>query len=164
MRTIFLADPILGQNNKYYYFYKILNKINNKFYYGVHETFNINDFYKGSGKSINNAYKKYGIDNFEKYIIKFFEDKNKMYDYESKTVNIDLVNDSNCYNETVGGKIPPNRLGIKTLKLVNNELVGVSKGNIWIKKENKCIKINGEYLDQYIKDGWTRGRLFSNPN
>jgi hypothetical protein len=48
----------------FYYFYKITNKINGKYYYGVHSTNNIEDGYMGSGVVITKAYEKYGIGNF----------------------------------------------------------------------------------------------------
>ena len=62
-----------GNTLKYHYFYKITNNINGHFYYGVHNTNNINDGYMGSGTRLHYAYKKYGIENFSKEILKYFE-------------------------------------------------------------------------------------------
>lgn len=89
---------------KYKYFYKITNNINGKYYYGVHCTDNINDGYMGSGTRIKPAYKKYGIENFTKEIISFFDTTQELYEYERTIVNEDLIKDDNCYNIKLGGE------------------------------------------------------------
>ena len=89
---------------KYHYFYKITNKINNHFYYGVHNTNNLDDGYMGSGKRLHIAYKKYGIENFEKEILKFFNTTKEAFEFESEIVTDNLVKDINCYNLVPGGK------------------------------------------------------------
>ena len=60
---------------KYNYFYKITNNLNGHYYYGVHCTNDLDDGYMGSGKRLHWAYEKYGIENFTKEILKFFENK-----------------------------------------------------------------------------------------
>lgn len=91
-------------NKKYHYFYKITNTINNHFYYGVHNTDDLNDGYMGSGVRLHKAYKKYGIENFKKEILKFFDSAKEAFDYEESVVNETLVYDKNCYNLQCGGK------------------------------------------------------------
>ena len=88
---------------KYHYFYKITNNINGHFYYGVHNTDNLDDGYMGSGKRLHYAYKKYGIENFTKEILKFFDTSEEAFEYEFNTVNEELIRDSNCYNIKCGG-------------------------------------------------------------
>lgn len=116
---------------QYHYFYKITNLINNHFYYGVHNTSNLNDGYMGSGTRLWNAYKKYGIDNFKKEILKYFNSAEDAFNYEAEIVNEVLLNDDNCYNLSIGGKggfIPNIKDYIKTslkdkicVKLKNTE-------------------------------------------
>ena len=88
---------------KYHYFYKITNTINNHFYYGIHSTNDLNDGYMGSGSRLKIAIKKYGIENFSKKIIKFFDNRKELAKYESEIVTESLVYDPNCYNMVVGG-------------------------------------------------------------
>lgn len=88
----------------FYYFYKITNKINGKYYYGVHSTNNIEDGYMGSGIVITKAYEKYGIGNFQKQILKFFDNKEQMYQFQQEIVTLQQVNNPMCYNMIVGGK------------------------------------------------------------
>jgi|AntAceMinimDraft_10_1070366.scaffolds.fasta_scaffold61459_5 hypothetical protein len=88
---------------KYNYFYKIINKINGNFYYGVHKTDNLNDNYLGGGVRLRYAKKKYGEENFEKEILEFFDTYEEALDLESEIVNEQLVLDPSCYNLTLGG-------------------------------------------------------------
>lgn len=88
----------------YFYFYKITNLINNKFYFGVHSTKNLNDGYMGSGVAIKKAYEKYGISNFKKEILMYFKNEEEMYKYEEEIVDEKMIKDANCYNMIIGGR------------------------------------------------------------
>lgn len=89
---------------KYNYFYKITNVINNHFYYGIHSTNNLNDGYMGSGVRLQKAYKKYGMENFSKEILKFFNSREEAANYEAEMVTETLIKDNNCYNIVLGGE------------------------------------------------------------
>ena len=89
---------------QYNYFYKITNNINQHFYYGVHCTDNLNDGYMGSGKRLHYAYKKYGMENFSKEILKFFDTIQEAYEYEAEVVTEELVHNPDCYNIQCGGQ------------------------------------------------------------
>lgn len=91
------------KEKKYNYFYKITNLLNNHYYYGIHSTDNLDDGYMGSGKRLRYAYKKYGIENFTKEILKYFDTRKEAGNYEAEMVTEQLVKDNNCYNCTVGG-------------------------------------------------------------
>ena len=81
--------------------YRTENKLNGKFYYGVHES---NDNYLGSGTVLKAAVKKYGRENFIRRTIKSFNSAEEAYSFEQLMVDIALINDPKCYNACVGGK------------------------------------------------------------
>ena len=87
----------------YHYLYKITNLTNNKYYYGVHSTENLNDGYMGSGKIIKQSVKKHGKENFKKEILEYFDTVEQMYQREAEVVNENTIQDPNCYNITLGG-------------------------------------------------------------
>ena len=88
----------------YHYVYKITNLINGHFYYGVHNTNKLDDGYMGSGFKLKQAYKKYGIENFKKEIIEFFDTMEDAFKREEEIVNEDLIRLPECYNVQIGGK------------------------------------------------------------
>ena len=90
---------------KYNYFYKIVNNINGHFYYGIHSTDDLNDGYMGSGIKLHKAFEKYGIENFSKEILKFFDTRDEAVLYEEEIVNEELVYDRTCYNIARGGEL-----------------------------------------------------------
>lgn len=111
--------------SRYHYFYKITNNINGHFYYGVHNTNDLDDGYMGSGKRLHIAYKKYGIDNFTKEIIRFFDTAEDAFNYESEIVTEKLVDDPNCYNLCTGGKSGCSNMVI--VRDMNGNIFGVTK-------------------------------------
>ena len=80
-----------NKSTKYHYFYKITNNLNGHFYYGVHNTNDLNDGYMGSGTRLHYAYKKYGIENFTKEILKFFDTSKEAFEYEAITLVISKI-------------------------------------------------------------------------
>ena len=142
----------IKQDFKYHYFYKITNLINGHFYYGVHNTKNLDDGYMGSGVRLQIAYKKYGIENFKKEILKYFDTKEEAFEYEAEVVNETLINDNNCYNLSPGGKggfIPNIKDFIRFNPL---------KGKLCVKYKNtkEYFLINKNEYDSNIYDtNWT---------
>lgn len=88
---------------KYHYLYKTINLINNKYYYGMHSTSNLNDGYLGSGKRLRYSINKYGKENFKLEIIKFCKDKEELAEAEKTLITEELLKDLQCMNLKPGG-------------------------------------------------------------
>ena len=77
-------------SSKYHVIYKTTNNLNNKIYIGYHSTDNLTDDYLGSGKILNEAINKYGIQNFSKEILYVFPTKEEALEKEKEIVNMEL--------------------------------------------------------------------------
>lgn len=91
------------KNKHYHFFYKTTNMINEKYYYGIHSTKNLNDKYLGSGKYLRNSIRKYGEQNFKIEILEFFENREALLEKEKSFINEKLLLEENCMNLRPGG-------------------------------------------------------------
>jgi hypothetical protein len=110
---------------EFYTIYKTINLVNGKYYYGKHQTTNVNDDYLGSGLLIGRAIKKYGIDNFKKTVLYIFDNEQDMNNKESELITEGVVCDSNNYNIALGGQggnlgtIVNKKIGIKMSQILS---------------------------------------------
>lgn len=126
---------------KYHFFYKTTNKINGSYYYGVHNTDNLDDGYIGSGTLLKHAIQKYGIENFEREIICFFDTMDQAFEHERNFVNEELIKNKDCYNIQVGGRY---------FNTTNMVVVKDETGKcFWVSKDDFIYK-NG-----IVKPNWT---------
>lgn len=153
-------------NTTYHYFYKITNLKNNKYYYGVHSTRNLEDNYMGSGAIIRKIINKYGTEFLHKDILKFFKSAEEMFNYEKEFVNEDVINDPNCYNLVGGGN------GYTLNHYVSQEVKdkisakiknrpSFNKGKKFINKDCKNMMVEEFELDNYLSNGWELGIYYS---
>lgn len=86
--------------------YKITNLINGNYYIGKHSTDNIDDEYMGSGKLIQKAINKYGIENFKKEILFDFLTEEEAYQKEKELMPLEKTHyyNNKCYNLVEGGE------------------------------------------------------------
>lgn len=68
--------------------YRTTNKINGRFYHGVHKTDNPNDGYLGSGNILKHAVHKYGEGNFVKEILLCMDSREEAYDLEKEVIRL----------------------------------------------------------------------------
>ena len=88
---------------EHFYLYRITNKVNGKIYVGVHKTRNLDDGYMGSGKVIQAAIKKHGVENFQKEILETFENAAQMFEREKEVVTEEFLARDDVYNLRRGG-------------------------------------------------------------
>lgn len=88
----------------HYTVYRITNLINGKTYIGKHQTEELDDGYMGSGKLINRAITKHGVENFSKEILHVFDTEEEMNSKEKELVTESVCQDDSTYNLCVGGQ------------------------------------------------------------
>ena len=150
----------------FYLIYKITNRINNKIYVGSHKTKNIDDGYMGSGKYLNRAYQKYGLENFSKEILFIFDNAEEMYAKEAEIVNENFLTEENTYNLKRGGFGGFDYINTTGKNLYGkNGQPGFGGDNLHKSiTKDRLIKQNryDEYLNKIsksLKDGYASGRL-----
>lgn len=84
------------------YVYKIINKINGRWYIGKHNGTDPN--YMGSGKLLKRAIAKYGLENFEKVILESCSSEKQLNEREIHWIAVtNATEDPNSYNLAQGG-------------------------------------------------------------
>lgn len=140
------------------YLYKITNIINGKIYVGIHKTKDLEDGYMGSGKMLKDAIKKYGIDNFKKEIIEFFEDYNSALEKEKEIVNEEFIKRNDTYNLRLGGYGGfdyLNRNGYNIIGINNRTSCSFEKMSVGAKKSVKIQKEKkiGIFSEEFVSKG-----------
>lgn len=159
-----------------YTVYKITNKINGKFYIGVHKTDNPYDNYMGSGVAIKKAIAKYGKSSFDKEILLITESKDEAYNTERElTINYESTDSYNMRQGGVGGFTKENaRKGNKnSLAVISREVLSENGKKNYVKNiagqdhasngrkgglANKG-KPKSEEFKQHLRDVWARKRI-----
>jgi group I intron endonuclease len=88
----------------YYTIYKTTNQINGTIYVGYHSTEDLADSYLGSGKILNQAIEKNGVENFVKEILYVFPSREEALQKEREIVNEEFVQREDTYNVKLGGE------------------------------------------------------------
>ena len=135
-----------------YYIYRITNKINSKTYIGKHKYKDLNDNYKGSGKLLWRAYRKYGFENFEKEILySSIQYKATADDMEKFAIAKERALGKAEYNIADGGDGGPLYKGKQHSeewkKMMSETLKGRKLSEEWVKKiseSNKGRKLSEE--------------------
>ncbi len=89
----------------YFYMYKTINTINNKFYIGVRQSIidPALDSYIGSGKRLKDSIKCHGKQKFKKEILQLFNSREEMFAMEAQIVDEEFLKRDDVYNLCLGG-------------------------------------------------------------
>jgi len=136
----------------FYIIYKITNQIDGKFYIGSHKTKDLNDSYMGSGRYLQAAQKKYGMENFVKEILHVFDNPEEMYSKEAELVNEDFLVTQNTYNLKIGGfggfdYINANPKKYLTEKRLSSLMTPVERNKRWKDKWNNDPQFRERYKE-----------------
>jgi hypothetical protein len=134
----------------FFYVYQITNLINNKIYVGKHKSSKHPDEngYYGSGKQINAAIKKYGINNFKKEVLHYCSTLEEMADKEAEIVTEDFVKRKDTYNMHKGGLggfehinlDPKKRLEVSNQSSKRNKELGLGGTQHWTDETWKKVR------------------------
>jgi hypothetical protein len=89
---------------KFHYLYKIINRINDKFYVGMHSTNDLLDGYFGSGKRLKFSITKYGKENHQLEIMEFLPNRECLRERETEIINSEFLTNPMCMNIRIGGE------------------------------------------------------------
>jgi len=101
---IMVRKALYGSKKKYHYLYKTVNKVNGCYYYGMHSTNNLEDGYLGSGTYLKRSMNKYGKQNFELQILKYFNTRRELVEAEKVLITEKILQDKRTYNLVEGGQ------------------------------------------------------------
>jgi len=137
---------------KYHYLYKTICKVNDKYYYGMHSTDNLDDGYLGSGQRLWHSINKHGKENHVCEKLEFFETRKKLRIAESKLVDKTKLKDPMCMNLMLGGEGGFNTLeGARKGGQVAGKIIG---------ERMKDPNYNKEIKQKFNKAGqeWWKGK------
>lgn len=137
----------------YYYVYRITNKIDGKFYIGVHKTTNLNDGYMGSGVILKRAISTYGQQNFHKEILEFFDSYEDALEREFQLVDEEFLLREDTYNIRRGGTGGFDYINKNGLNYLSNNKLFADQNYFYGKKHSDETKRKIANKTSYYKKG-----------
>lgn len=159
----------------YGYIYKTTNLINQKIYIGQHKAQKFNLKYQGSGKVLRRAQAEYGKENFTTELLEEIDLAELMDEREQYWIAFYNSTDKNIgYNilkggqkrfftgqkHTAEGKKKMSQKALERSKNINHDAYRTNSNKVCICKnqENKMVYITD--LEEYLADGWIKGKYF----
>lgn len=121
--------------------YRTTNRINGKFYIGIHSTFDYDDGYIGSGTAIKAAIEKYGKDKFYRKILFVYDTREEALKKEEELVDQTFIKSNNNYNLTIGG-VSGIAFASKNITQITKDKIGkANKGKIVSEETKEKIRL-----------------------
>ena len=137
---------------QYHFLYKTTNKFNDKFYIGIHSTFDLNDGYLGSGYRLNKDINRFGKEQYEREILEFFDTREKAYEREKEVVNETLMKNWYCLNVAEGGSKYKKGDKLHFKSFTDCDWDKITWHNLM--KDDKTHSVISELFDYFISLGW----------
>jgi len=125
----------------------------------------LEDGYFGSGRKLIEAIEEFGVENFERKILRFYKSSAEMFEAERKFVDRDWVNSTKTYNLKIGGhggwdheNFDSNKQAQKGKKCGKSKLKRWKEDTVWA---NKMKKICSNNLKQAHKNGLIKYDTFT---
>lgn len=148
--------------NHYGYVYKVTNKLNGKIYVGARARQELDLNYYGSGKKIKAIVEELGKNYFNLEVLKWCNTKEELIQEETYWIDkLDSTNPSIGYNIKCIG-LSGRTLADLTLAQKQEYYKKQSKSQsdrTWIYRGNITKRVKNKDLDEYLQDGWIRGRI-----
>lgn len=149
----------------YGYIYKTTNLINNKIYIGKRVKSKFDIYYKGSGKILKLAFKKYGLENFICEVLEWCDSSETLNKQEQHWIKIlDARNPSVGYNIAKGGNggdiyhsLPIDQQAEIALKLSKRVSPNKGRYKVYHPVTRQIKAIKPEELNNFLQEGWLRG-------
>ena len=90
---------------RYGYIYKITHTPTKRYYIGQHKSSEFDDSYWGSGRVIQNLYKKHPKEEFTREVLAWAETSEELNNLEMKFVDVALLKQKKCLNRRTGGNV-----------------------------------------------------------
>jgi len=139
----------------FHYIYKTTNLLNEKYYYGMHSTNNLEDGYLGSGKRLRYSINKHGAENHSVEILEYLPNRKELAKREKEIVNLNEIAKENCMNLMVGGEG-----GFISVEQQHNR--AICAGNAFalkLKNNAEYLKIHNERASKTMKENHRLGKI-----
>ena len=138
----------------YGYIYRTINTKNGKKYVGQHKAEKFDENYKGSGKILKQAFKKYGFNNFKVELLQECETADDLDKAEEFWIaKYNAAKSEEYYNILKGG----NKNSYIVTQETKDKISKATKGFVYVKKGKTTRRISKEEIDSYLQQGWQRG-------